>query len=176
MIDIKPSLAEKMFCQTEISVRILVPIFFGIIGSLGIPTTLWYVFRSSGFDLIFGMVALLFMVILWFVMVWGELRKKAVRILFNKNSVEVQQFFGYGRKRVYSYDVFEGYYIGLLPALPKPYEQLIMMLAGKQVFKVSEFYFSNYQEVKTFLIDHFTFLGVREYNNVEELKEIFDGD
>lgn len=170
----QPSAEENEYYEAQISLRIILPICLGIISSLGVPATLWYIGTSSGFDRVFGGVAFLFMALLWFVMVWGELRRKALSIHFKKNIVEIQTFFGYGRKYIYSNDLFTGYYIGLLPALPRPYEQLIMMVNEKQSFPVSEFYFSNYQELKTFIIDHFAYLGVKKYSHAEEFRKIFE--
>lgn len=107
-------------------------------------------------------------------MVWGELRRKALCVRFKEHVVETQTFFGFGKKQVYPYELFKGYHIGLLPALPKPYEQLIMVVGERQVFAVSEFYLSNYAELKTFISEHFAYLGVKKYNQAEEFRKIVE--
>ena len=61
--------------------RIVVPVFYGVITSILLPGTVWYTLTSNDiFDMIGGIIAFIVVALIWFVMVWGELRLRAIKI------------------------------------------------------------------------------------------------
>ncbi|MDZ4072708.1 MAG: hypothetical protein U1C70_12850 [Sediminibacterium sp.] len=155
--------------------RIAIPIFYSLITSLLLPATIWYIFTSGDvFDIIWGILAFVLVLMIWLVMVWGELRLKIHRIYFTTKGIEVRSFLGIGKKRTYSYDVITGFMIGLQPAYPFPYESITLMLNEKKLLRISQFYFRNYKEIKLLITERFANYQIQKFSLRKAITEIFE--
>jgi hypothetical protein len=155
--------------------KIVITVFYSLMTSVLLPTIVWYIFTSgSMFDIIGGIVVLMLVLFIWLVMVWGELRLKAIRISFTDNDIVVKSFLGIGNAKKYSYDSITGFQSTLEPALPLPYECIRLMNNQKQVLYISQYYFTNYHQLKVFVIEKFENDGVREFSLKKTFLEIFN--
>jgi hypothetical protein len=155
--------------------RIVVPVFYGVITSILLPATVWYTLTSNDvFDMIGGIIAFIVVALIWLVMVWGELRLKTYRIYFQTNHIEVQSFFGLGKKRIYAYDEINRYIIGLKPAYPLPYESIRLMRDEKKLLWISQFYFRNYKEIKLLITERFEHYQIQKFSLWEAIAEVFE--
>jgi hypothetical protein len=158
---------------SEFSDRTAFTVFYTIIGIIGTPAAVWYLFTGSdAFDIIGGTVALIILLTIAVTMIRGELRKKALRIYFKHASVEVKPYLGFGRKITYNYADIKGFVCGLQPALPAPYECITLSTANKNI-QIAQFYFRNYKELKQFVSETFDNKGRKQYSLATEFKESF---
>ena len=119
---------------------------------------------------------LLFIGILFFTWIWlvfGELRTKIIKVTIESKLLSIKKIGGIGRKVQYELDEFEGYKTCLLPSKYKTYEYLYLIKNGKKKMKISQFYHSNYSEMKIELRKSIKFLGQENFNYITELREIF---
>lgn len=119
---------------------------------------------------------LIFIGLLFFTWIWltfGELRTKIITIAIDSNLISVRNFGGLGRKVSFELDGFEGYKTSLLPSKYRTYEYLYLIKNGKKKIKISQFYHSNYSELKIELRKNIKFIGQENFNYIRELKEIF---
>lgn len=108
--------------------RLVIPVFYGLIISILLPATVWYILTSNDvLDIIGGITAFIVVALIWLVMVWGELRLRAIKISFTDNDIVVQSFFGIGNKKIYSYNTITSFHSTLQPALPLPYECITLI-------------------------------------------------
>ncbi|HWW40775.1 hypothetical protein [Pedobacter sp.] len=109
-----------------------------------------------------------------FLLFWGELRTKCIKIEVNEASVTKRGFLGFGTTSTYKINEVEGYRISSLSSRSGTYEYLYLLVNEKKVIKISEFYHSNYLEMKTVIIrKNFKNLGVEQWSFLTETKEIF---
>lgn len=154
---------------------VLIPIFFSLLTTLLLPATIWYIFTSGDvYDILGGIIAFIFIFLIWIVMVWGELRLKAVKIYFKGTVIEVYPFLGLGKKQTYSYDQIESFDFGLQPAYPLPYECITLISNQQDVVRISQFYFRNYQEMKFLVTGKFKDYKIRKFNLRKAFREIFE--
>ena len=117
-------------------------------------------------------ILLLFLFILiW--LVYGELRTKAIKVKINSNNVIVKNFMGMGTGKDYGFKEFDGYRISILPSEYKEYEYLYLFIGQKKVIKISQFYHSNYDELKSSLTSKTKNLGEEPFSIIREIKEIY---
>lgn len=116
-------------------------------------------------------ILLLFLFILiW--LVYGELRTKAIKVKINSNNVNVKNFMGMGSGKDYGFKEFDGYRISILPSEYREYEYLYLFIGQKKVIKISQFYHSNYDELKRLLTSKTKNLGEEPFSIIREIKEI----
>jgi hypothetical protein len=111
-----------------------------------------------------------------FVIAWlffGEIRTKAITVKIEKNTINIRRFLGLGHKKVYDFSEFEGYKISILPSESQEYEYLYLLINRKKVIKISQFYHSNYSEIKQVIIRKTKNLGKETFSIINEVKEIF---
>ena len=113
------------------------------------------------------------LVFTWIWLTFGELRTKIITIVIDSNLIFVRNFGGLGRKVSFGLDEFEGYKTSLLPSKYRTYEYLYLIKNGKKTIKISQFYHSNYSELKIELRKNIKFIGQENFNYLRELKEIF---
>jgi hypothetical protein len=85
----------------------------------------------------------------------------------------VSNFLGLGAKRVYILSQFDGFETALLPSRYNTYEYLYLIENGRKAVKLSQFYHSNYADMKIALISKVRNLGQKGFNYIQEVKEIF---
>ncbi len=167
--------AIKSELVSVFSNRIAIPIFYSLIASLLLPAIVWYIFTSGDvLDIIGGIVAFVLVLIIWLVMVWGELRLKTHRIYFTTNGIEVRPFLGLRKSQTYSYDDITGFTIELQPAYPFPYERITLMSHEKKLLRISQFYFRNYKEIKLLITERFTNYQIQKFSLRKAITEIFE--
>ena len=106
-------------------------------------------------------------------LIYGELRTKALKVYIEDNNITVSRYGGLGFKKHYKFSDFDGYQITILPSTYDQFEFLYLMINGKKKIKISEFYHTNYAEMKEYIIRKTTFAGEEDFDLLRELKEIF---
>ena len=131
--------------------------FFGIIIPIGL-----YLFFNF------------WLILVWIWLVYGELRTKAAAVYIAFDYFTVKGYLGLGPEKTYYFNEIEGYLIAILPAKGTSYEYLYIVKGGKKVIKLSQFYHSNYAELKSGISStSIKDLGFEDFNYGRELKEIF---
>lgn len=118
----------------------------------------------------------LFFVLFLFIWVWlvfGELRTKIIKVAIDNAQITVSGFLGLGARKSYLLTQFDGFETALLPSRYDTYEYLYLMKNGKKIVKLSQFYHSNYVELKSDLMNKIKDLGQKKFNVFQEIKEIF---
>jgi hypothetical protein len=110
----------------------------------------------------------------WLWLSLGELRTKAVAVKLEDGFISIKRFMGLVPSGVYKLKEFDGYKTCLLPSRSGYYEYLYLMKDGKKQVKLSQFYHSNYSELKRFVTKEVTFLGKENFSYRKELIEIFE--
>lgn len=122
-------------------------------------------------------IALLFyfwLILVWIWLVYGELRTKAVAVYVAFDYFTVKGYLGLGPEKTYYFNEVDGYLTAILPAKGTSYEYLYIVKGGKKVIKLSQFYHSNYAELKdTISSTNIKDLGYEDFSYGRELKEIF---
>lgn len=122
----------------------------------------------------FFLVFTLFFIYVWIWLVFGELRTKIIYIDFAYSSFTIKRFLGLSASKSYYFDTFDGYKTSILFSQSGSYEYLYLMIGNKKIIKLSEFYHSNYKELKQFVINqNIKYLGFESYSFIKEFKEIF---
>lgn len=85
----------------------------------------------------------------------------------------VANYVGLGTKRIYNLSQFDGFETALLPSRYDTYEYLYLIENGKKVVKLSQFYHSNYADLKNALTGKVRNLGQKGFSYIQEFKEIF---
>lgn len=104
---------------------------------------------------------------------FGELRIKAVKIKIENETISLKMFLGFGKERKYELKEFDGYKISILPSEYQEFEYLYLLIDQKKVIKISQFYHSNYAEIKQGISRNTKNLGKLDFNIFSEIKEIF---
>lgn len=115
-----------------------------------------------------------FFLMVWTWLFWGEMRTKMIMIKLIDDEIFVRRFFGFGRKRRYSWFEFEGYRTCIVPSKAKDYEFLFLLKNGQRVIKISDMYHDNYSVIKKAVVNNTRFLGKEYYSYLNDLKEIFE--
>lgn len=109
----------------------------------------------------------------WIWLVFGELRTKIIKAEIQEREIIITNYLGLGKKKVYNLSQFEGFETALLPSKYDTYEYLYLIQNGKKIVKLSQFYHSNYHDLKLVLADKVQNLGKKGYSLLPEVKEIF---
>ena len=149
---------------------------FAIIASLLLFIILFFVFIILGIrdlPIYAGLPLLLLHLFLIIWLVYGELRTKAIKVKIESDNISVNSFFGLSSSRLYAFKEFDGYTISILPSEYQDYEYLYLMSNQKKIIKVSQFYHSNYLDLKKAIETKTRNLGEEPFSLFKELKEIF---
>lgn len=152
----------------------------------------WSIFTVSSSILLFGVLIfvfsileisnfplylrVLFFISILFLMAWlvfGELRKKAIKVKIDYNTISVTNFLGLGLTKVYSFTEFDGFKISILPSEYQEYEYLFLLINKKKAIIISQFYHSNYSEMKSLITRKTKNLGTADFSLIQEAKDIF---
>lgn len=123
---------------------------------------------------IFFVFFTLFFVYFFLQMLFGELRTKAIKVVFDVNEVIKTSFFGIGFKSDYSYNELDGYKISMLSSRSGTYEYLYLLNNSKRVVKISEYYHANYHDLKAEVMKKdIKYLGKENWNIFIDMKDMF---
>jgi hypothetical protein len=132
-----------------------------------------YVLKSSTPILIFVPICVFFFFVCW-CFFWGEIRAKIVSVEIDEGKILVKRYIGLGATHVYPIECITGFNTSVLHSKGNTYEYLYLMIDNKKIAKLSEFYHSNYRDLKMYIltsgIDN---LGFKRYSNREEFKDLF---
>ncbi|MFL9830994.1 hypothetical protein ABS764_09050 [Flavobacterium sp. ST-87] len=112
---------------------------------------------------------LLFVVYFWLT----EFRTRAHSLRFNNNSVFIAKFFRLGKTKCFDFKDLEGFEILIQTAKSIDYEYLFIIKEGERVACLSQFYHTNYEELKLIVVDNLIYLGDRKYDFKSELIAMF---
>lgn len=149
---------------------------FGIVSCLILIIILIYGFFKFGLPnlpIYFSLAIILFLVLIFIWLLFGELRTKAVKIKIDKDSIYFKKFMGLGKESKFHFKQLDGYRISILPNEYQDFEYLYLIIDGRKVIKLSQFYHSNYLEIKRTLTSKTKNLGIINFNLLDEFKEIF---
>ena len=111
---------------------------------------------------IFVFLAFLIFALIW--IVFGELRTKIIKVRIEGDEVMVANYVGLETKRIYNLSQFDGFETALLPSRYYTYEYLYLIENGKKVVKLSQFYHSNYADLKNALTGKVRNLGQKGFS------------
>lgn len=94
----------------------------------------------------------LFFFFIWFALFWGELRTKIISVDIENHEIFVKRYCGLGITQVYRVEQIDGFKTSILSSRGKRYECLYLMITDKKIAEVSEFYHSNYKDLKKQII------------------------
>ncbi len=119
-------------------------------------------------------VFIFFFLFVWLWLFFGEIRTKAICVHLTNDGIRNKSYLGIGFSQTYNWTNFEGYKTSLVPSKGRSYEYLYLMINGKKVIKISDFYHSNYSEIKKYVATKARFLGKEDYSYFRDIKEIFE--
>lgn len=108
-----------------------------------------------------------------FWLVFGELRRSAVRLCLDGGTLSVTPYLGLGMTRRYDMHDFDGITSSVLVSRGGAYEYRYLMCDGRRVVRVSSFYLKNYPELSAALGAYCPYRGKRPMSLWLELKELF---
>lgn len=118
-------------------------------------------------------LVLAFFIFIWVWLVFGELRTKVIKVEIDEIQITVSNFLGFGARKHYALDQFDGFETALLPSAYDAYEYLYLIENGKKIVKLSQFYHSNYADLKCNLMNKVKNLGQKKFSFLQEIKEFF---
>jgi hypothetical protein len=122
------------------------------------------------FNIIFSTIFIYIILMLLF----GELKSKAIKVFIEKGTISKKGFLGYGPTTKFELNNISGYKTSILNSKGGSYEYLYLIEKNKKIIKLSEFYHRNYKELKIKLINNgVKNLGVEQWNFIRETIEIF---
>ena len=107
-------------------------------------------------------------------MIWGELRTKAIKVYIDNSSITKRNFLGLGTTTIYNFSQVSGFRTSNVSSKSGTYEYLYIIVNDKKVIKISEYYHRNYKELKSDLMKkNIRNLGNEFWSFIKETKEIF---
>ncbi len=96
---------------------------------------------------------------------WGTVfRTRAHRVTIDQQCVVVKRYFGLGKSESYALNSLDGFVSLFESGKLGVSENLFILQKGKRVVCISEFYHSNYGELKKILIERLINFGVNDYD------------
>jgi hypothetical protein len=108
------------------------------------------------------------------IMIFGELRRRTIKVIIDSETITVRRYLGWGREKLYFLNQFEGFYTTELQSRYGGYEYLYLMKDNRKVIKLSEFYHANFQEMKAAISGKVKNFGPLTYNFWREVREFFE--
>ncbi len=106
-------------------------------------------------------------------LICGEFRTKMIVVDFGYDSMTIKRYGGLGAPKVFYYNQLDGFSTSILDSINMAYEYLYFVKSGKKIGKISEYYHSNYAEMKTEIEGKLKDLGYIEFRYWDEIKESF---
>jgi len=128
--------------------------------------------KRSGFVLPFVHISPF--VFAWIFIFFGELRTKTVTVIVKDDQITIRRFAGAGIARTYAINDISGFKTSVLISKGKEYEYLYLMNGNRKIAKLSEFYHSNYKELKRcFVANGIKNIGFESFSTRQEFRDIF---
>lgn len=89
------------------------------------------------------------------------------------NDIFVTGYLGLGITKKYNFSEFDGYKFSILQSEHRDFEYLYLLVNGRAVIKISQFYHSNYTELKQIIIKKVKNLGKEDFSLTREIKSVF---
>lgn len=131
------------------------------------------VFYTAGISLSLALFVDILPLLILSWLIFGEFRTKMIVVEFGSDSISIKPYAGFGTAKLFRYDQLDGYSVSILDSINMAYEYLYFMQSGKKVGKISEYYHSNYEEMKAELNTKLKDLGIIEFRYWDEIKESF---
>jgi hypothetical protein len=112
-----------------------------------------------------------FTIIVW--VFYGEFRTKMIVAVLGKSYVIIVGYGGAGTPKRIEYAELDGYSVSVLSNVNNDYLYLYFVKDGKKIAKISQFYHSNYAEMKSDIAGRLKYLGESEFNYWQEIRESF---
>jgi len=120
------------------------------------------------------LIVLAFFVLTLIWLILGEVKNKFIIVHFMDNSISVKRMGGLlSSKKLDSLEI-EGWKYSILTSSGGNDEYLYLYSKGKKVVKISEFYHSNYKEIKGYVKTRYKSLGFERFSYFDEIREIFE--
>lgn len=163
-----------MKIESKFSYRIAFPLFLFIftLSMIGFMIYNTIIDFSLEVILIYS-IGLTILIPVWIWIVFGELRTKTIGFSIVNEYVHYKNFLGIGPSKKIELNMFDGYTTSNLPSKYSNSEYLYLIKNGKKLVKLSEFYHSNYFELKAIIKSKLKFLGGTSFDLLEETQEIF---
>jgi hypothetical protein len=120
-----------------------------------------------------GYLITTFLFIVLFVLVFSELRTKAIKVKVDNEKISVRNYLGLGRVKHYYFKDISGFKISFLPSTYTLNEFLYLMIKDRKVIKLSAFYHRNYTDLKEVIVSRSKDLGVESFSFIDEFIELF---
>ena len=132
-----------------------------------------FAFHSAGIEpkFIFVVDLLPLAILAW--IFFGEFRTKMTIVALGYDYLIVVTYCGAGDPQKIPYREFDGYETSFVSAFNKDYEHLYLIKDGRKIGKLTEFYHSNYAEMKAEIDTKLKYLGPVEFNYWDEIRESF---
>lgn len=115
----------------------------------------------------------IFLILVWIWLVFGELRTRAIVVVIEKKTITSTSFLGLCAKKQFNFSEFDNFITVMLSSESGDYEYLHLIKNGKKVISLSEFYHSNYLELKMAISEKVKFDGDKPSSFMSEIKNIF---
>ena len=130
---------------------------------------LYLTINSSKLGIILPILYLIFVIYFWLT----EFRTRAQKIEIQNEKIIIQEYFGLGKHRIFELKNLEGFNMSIQPSKSGSYEYIFIIRKGKRIASISEFYHTNYAEMKSAIEKKIKNLGQTDYKFKQEYKEMF---
>ncbi|MDB5150970.1 MAG: hypothetical protein JWQ57_4990 [Mucilaginibacter sp.] len=129
-------------------------------------------FRNAPFSCLLTCSFLLFF---WIVFFFGTVKTTIISVKIEGGEIFVKRYCGLGITRVYNTEQISGFKISALKARNnKNYEFLYLMIDDRKIAIVSEYYHSNYEDLKKHIVANgIKYIGPEEVGIIQYLKDVF---
>ncbi len=119
--------------------------------------------------IVLPLLLLLFVAYFWLT----EFRTRAHKISINNDVIYVRKFFGLGKSEVFHLKKLDGFETSIQSGKSRSFEFIFILKNGKRLVCISDFYHSNYCELKKNLVEKLSYSGEKKYNFKEEYSQMF---
>ena len=147
----------------------ILSVFLALIVTLMAAFLIYMSATSPAAGMFLPFLYLLFVIYFWLT----EFRTRAHRVLIEEDRISLQEYFGFGRKKIFRYNEFEGYIVSQQPGRLGVKEYIFLIGEGKRQVCIFEFYHRNYSELKGAIQNRIPFLGEKGYKWSYEYKQMF---
>lgn len=130
---------------------------------------LYLTINSSKDTIVIPILFLIFVIYFWLT----EFRTRAHKIEIQDEKIIVREYFGLGKNKVFKLKDLKGFNVSIQPSKSGYYEYIFILIEGKRIASISEFYHRNYKAMKFTIEKEIKYLGVTEYSFKYEYKEMF---
>lgn len=117
----------------------------------------------------------LFFLFMWLVIFFSEVKTKIISVEIESRELFVKRYLGLGITHFYNVDQINGFKTSILKSRNnKSYEYLYLMIDNRRVAIVSEYYHSNYKDLKNCIVANgIKCIGPGDDDVVQRIKDIF---